>query len=204
MKKYLLFLLCLMLMPVLPASAEKSYMDFVDYSYSWLGGDPDRLWRMTRDDVKARLRKLNGFACRALYDSSAGGSSYLCRSSDKFSGKYRMRFSFSGNGMLEAIEFRAEDDYIQELAECYDGQIPALQTMWKEVRERYGGTGRQYAVDNDIFTDSPGMIAAHTGIGTGTYAVFGQNVLRYSFDRYAVLYVFCSDSYALSHSASRR
>ena len=82
-------------MPVMPASAETSYMDFVNYSYSWLGDDPDSLWQMTRDDVRGRLQKQNAFSCKALYDSSAGRSYYLCRSSEKFSGKYRMRFYFS-------------------------------------------------------------------------------------------------------------
>ncbi len=204
MKKFLLFLLFLMLMPLLPASAETSYVDFVDYSYSWLGDDPDSLWRMTRDEVRSRLQNQNAFSCKSLYDSSAGKRYYLCRSSDRFSGKYRMRFYFSRSGLLEAIEFRAEDDYIRELAECYDGQIPTLQTMWKDIRDRFGDSGRHYAVDNDIFTDSPGQIAAHTGIGNGTYAVFGQNVLQYSFDRHAILYVFCSNSYAASHSAGRK
>ena len=204
MKKYLLLLFFLMLMPAAQASAETSYMDFVNYSYSWLGEDPDSLWRMTRDQVRTRLQNQNAFICRALYDSSAGKSYYLCRSTDKFSGKYRMRFYFSNSGLLEAIEFRAEDDYIQELAECYDGQIPTLQTMWKDIQDRFGNTGRNYVVDNDIFTDSPGQIAAHAGIGSGTYAVLGQNIPQYSFDRYAVLFVFCSNSYAVSHSAARR
>ena len=204
MKKLFLFLLFLMLMPLMPASAETSYMDFVNYSYSWLGNDPDSLWRMTRDDVRARLQNQNAFSCKALYSTSAGKSYYLCRSNAKFSGKYRMRFYFSNSGLLEAIEFRAEDDYIQELANCYDGQIPTLQTMWKDIQDRFGDTGRQYVVDNDIFTDSPGQIAAHTGIGAGTYAVLGQNILQYSFDRYAILFVFCSNSYAVSHSAARK
>ena len=203
MKKLLLALFIILLMPVLPASAETSYMDFVNYTYSWLGEDPDGLWRMTRNDVIERLRKQNAFTCKALFDSSAGKSYYLCRSGSGFSGKYRMRFYFSRYGLLEAVECRAEDEYIQELAECYDGQIPTLQNMWKDIREKYGESGRNYTVDNDIFTDSPGQIYAHTGIGSGTYAVFGQNVLQYSFDRYAVMYVFCSDSYAVSHSAGR-
>ena len=49
MKRFLLFLLFLMLLPVFPVAAETSYKDFVDYTYSWLGEDPDSLWRMTRN-----------------------------------------------------------------------------------------------------------------------------------------------------------
>ena len=96
---------------------------------------------MTRNDVMNRLQRQNAFTCKALYSSSLGKSYYLCRSSDRFSGKYRMRFYFSKSGLLEAIECRAEDDYIQELAECYDGQIPIVQTMWKQVLDRYGAGG---------------------------------------------------------------
>ena len=203
MKKLLLFFLFLMLPLSLPAAAESSYKDFVDYTWSWLGEDPDSLWRMTRNDGMNRLQRQNAFSCKALYSSSLGKSYYLCRSSDKFSGKYRMRFYFSKNGLLEAIECRAEDEYIQELAECYDGQIPILQTMWKQIRDRYGENDRYYLIDNDIFTDAPGRISAHTGIGSGTYAVFGQNELRYSFDKYSVMYLFCSNSYVASHISKR-
>ena len=203
MKKLLLFFLFLMLPLSLPAAAETSYKDFVDYTWSWLGEDPDSLWRMTKNDVMNRLQRQNAFSCKALYSSSLGKSYYLCRSSDKFSGKYRMRFYFSKNGLLEAIECRAEDEYIQELAECYDGQIPILQTMWKQIRDRYGENDRYYLIDNDIFTDASGRISAHTGIGSGTYAVFGQNELRYSFDKYSVLYLFCSNSYVASHISKR-
>ena len=197
MKKFLLFFLFLMLLPAFPAAAETSYKDFVDYTYSWLGDDPDSLWRMNR------LQRQNAFTCKALYSSSLGKSYYLCRSSDRFSGKYRMRFYFSKSGLLEAIECRAEDDYIQELAECYDGQIPIVQTMWKQVLDRYGENSRTYLIDNDIFTDGPGQISAQTGIGAGTHAVFGQSVLQYSFDRYAVMYLFCSNSYITSHISKR-
>lgn len=203
MKKLLLFLLFLMLLPVIPAAAETSYKDFVDYTYSWLGEDPDSLWRMTRNDVMNRLQRQNAFSCKALYSSSLGKSYYLCRSSEKFSGKYRMRFYFSKSGLLEAIECRAEDDYIQELAECYDGQIPIIQTMWKQIRDKYGENERYYVIDNDIFTDGSGQISAQTGIEKGTYAVFGQNVLKYSFDRYSVMYLFCSNSYITSHMSKR-
>ena len=203
MKKLLLFFLFLMLPLSLPAAAESSYKDFVDYTWSWLGEDPDSLWRIARNNVMNRLQRQNAFSCKALYSSSLGKSYYLCRSSDKFSGKYRMRFYFSKNGLLEAIECRAEDDYIQELAECYDGQIPILQTMWKQIQDRYGENDRYYLIDNDIFTDAPGRISAHTGIGSGTYAVFGQNELRYSFDKYSVMYLFCSNSYVASHISKR-
>ena len=203
MKKFLLFLLFLMLLPALPAAAETSYKDFVDYSYSWLGDDPDSLWRMTRNDVADRLQRQNAFSCKALYSASLGKSYYLCRSSEKFSGKYRMRFYFSNSGLLEAIEFRAEDGYIQELAECYDGQIPIIHTMWKQIRDTYGENDRLYVIDNDIFTDGPGQISAQTGIGAATYAVFGQNILQYSFDRYSVMYLFCSNSYIESHVSKR-
>ena len=203
MKKLLLFLLILMLLPALPAAAETSYKDFVDYTYSWLGDDPDSLWRMNRDDVRNRLQRQNAFSCKALYNSSMGKSYYLCRSSEKFSGKYRMRFYFSKTGLLEAIEFRVEDDYIQELAECYDGQIPIIQTMWKQIRDRYGENDRTFLIDNDIFTDGLGQISAQTGIGNSTHAVFGQNVLQYSFDKYSVMYLFCSNSYVTSHMSKR-
>ena len=203
MKKFLLFLFFLMLPLAYPAAAETSYKDFVDYSYSWLGDDPDSLWRMTRNDVANRLQRQNAFSCKALYSSSLGKSYYLCRSSEKFSGKYRMRFYFSNSGLLEAIEFRAEDAYIQELAECYGGQIPIVQTMWKQIRDRYGENDRFYVIDNDIFTDGPAQISAQTGIGTGTYAVFGQNVPQYSFDKYSVMYLFCSSSYIASHISKR-
>ena len=200
MKKYLLIFLLLTLMPVLPALGETSYMDFVKYSIEWLGDDPDGLWRMTRNDVRSRLQNQDAFACKALYDSSAGKSYYLCRSSDKFSGKYRMRFYFSNTGLLEAVEFRAEDSYIRELADCYDGQVPTVQTILQQIVSKYGGSGRYLAIENSIFTDSPGKITAQAGIGTNTYAVFGQNVLEHSFDRPAVLYVFCSAGYASVHA----
>ena len=203
MKKTLLFLLFLMLLPAFPAAAETSYKDFVDYTFSWLGEDPDSLWRMSRNDVMDRLQHQKAFSCKALYSSSLGKSYYLCRSSEEFSGKYRMRFYFSKSGLLEAIECRAEDDYIQELAECYGGQIPIVQTMWKQVLDRYGENSRTYLIDNDIFTDGPGQISAQTGIGAGTHAVFGQSVLQYSFDRYAVMYLFCSNSYITSHISKR-
>ena len=203
MKRFLLFLLFLMLPLALPAAAETSYKDFVDYTYSWLGDDPDSLWRMNRNDVMSRLQRQNAFSCKALYSSSLGKSYYLCRSSEKFSGKYRMRFYFSKSGLLEAIECRAEDGYIQEMAECYDGQIPIIQTMWKQIRDRYGENDRSFLIDNNIFTDGPGQISAQTGIGTGTHAVFGQSVLQYSFDRYSVMYLFCSNSYITSHISKR-
>ena len=203
MKKLLLFLLFLMLLPALPAAAETSYKEFVDYTYSWLGEDPDSLWRMTRDDVRNRLQRQNAFSCKALYSSSLGKSYYLCRSSEKLSGKYRMRFYFSNSGLLEAIECRAEDDYIRELAECYDGQIPVIQTMWKQIRDRYGENNRSFLIDNDIFTDGPGQISAQTGIGNNTHAVFGQSVPQYSFDKHSVMYLFCSNSYITSHISKR-
>ena len=203
MKKILLFFLFLMLPLTVPAAAETSYKEFLDYSYSWLGEDPDSLWRMTRNEVQDRLSRQNAFRCKALYNSSLKKSYYLCRSNEKFSGKYRMRFYFSDYGLLEAIEFRAEDDYIRELAECYDGQIPIIHTMWKQVRDRYGENERYYVIDNDIFTDGPGKISAQTGIGNNTYSVFGQNVLQYSFDNYAVMYLFCSNSYITSHISKR-
>ncbi len=189
-----------MLMPVLPASAETSYMDFVNYSYSWLGDNPDSMWRMTRNDVGTRLQKQNGFSCKALYDSFAGKSYYLCRSSEKLTGKYRMRFYFSRSGLLEAVEFRAEDSYIWELADCYDGQIPTVQTILQQIVSQYGDTGRYLTIENSVFTDSPGKITAQAGIGANTYAIFGQNVLEHSYDRPAILYVFCSAGYAAAHA----
>ena len=204
MKKLILFLVFLVISAISPVSAERSYLDFVEYSYTWTGQDPDTLWNMKRDDVKERLSSQKAFSCRSLFDSNRGKSFYLCRSTDRFSGKYRMRFYFSNAGMLEAIEFRAEDDYMQELAECYDGQIPTAQTIWQDLTARYGNSGKSLSVDNDIFTDAEGKISAHAAIGNKSYLVTGQRVRKYSFDRYSLLFIFCSRSYAAHFSAERR
>lgn len=203
MKKVFIILLFLIATVFSPVSAEKSYGEFVEYTYTWLGQDPDSLWRMRRNDVKERLSSQNAFTCKDLFDAARGKSCYLCKSANRFSGKYRMRFYFSNSGLLEAVEFRAEDDHMQELAECYAGQIPTIQTMWKDLTGRYGDNGRHYTVSNGIFTDYQGMISAQAGIGSNTYVVIGQSVRKYSFDRYSLMYVFCSNSYAAVHATDR-
>ncbi len=135
MKKTLIAMFLILLISALPANAEGLY-DFVDFSRPFVTGSID-FADITVDMAESFSNSLTGFTCKRT-NFSDKRTRFECSSDNKkFSGSYKLFFSYDSEKRLQFFEVQASHPDLDDfLSQSSYGLRYWAKVLWEKVKHK--------------------------------------------------------------------
>lgn len=190
---------------IVPTASAENYMDFYKVASLFIMDDVDTTWNQTETDIAEKVKNLPDFTCKG-YKTDVDGVYLLCKSGDKYVGRYKIWFYFENDTLLDAVEFKiVHPDLSAERNSIPDSvTIPGYFTALRDyfiTNSKYPQSSRKIPIYHNIYSDETAVVRDCSGLGEKSLFCYSDDPKTEDNINYAIRYIFAIDKFAAYRSS---